>query len=119
MKPLFTTYRYPFLCLLGAFLAAIAFFILALHLNDSMWFARGGSVVCLLAIAAEYGLLQIQQEVLNNRVAGLGTLSGPKLKNLDVPPPYQRLKISAHIIGVNGTFIWGFGDLLVKQVCSA
>lgn len=114
MKPLFSTYRYPFICLVGALSAGVAFFILSLCLKDSMWFARGGSIVCLFAVAAEYGLLQVQQQALNDRVAGLGGWDGPVLKDLDVPPPYQRLKIAAHILGISGTFIWGFGDLLAK-----
>lgn len=113
MNSLFTTYRYPFGCLV---VAAIAFFIslIAGVKCDSMWFARGGSIVVLLGAAAEYGLLQLQQQVLNDRVAGLGSWGGPVISSLDIPPPFPRLRVAAHIFVVVGTFVWGFGDILLK-----
>jgi hypothetical protein len=113
MKELVTTYRYTFLCLIAALAVGALFYMLAAWLNDGMWFARGGSLVCLFSLAAEYGLIQVQQQVLNKRVAGAGSWDGPVLENFDIPSPFPRLKIGAHILVISGTFIWGFGDLLV------
>jgi hypothetical protein len=113
MNSLTINYRYPFGCLIAGAIAFFIFLLLGIKV-DSMWFARGGSIVVLLGAAAEYGLLQVQQEVLNNRVAGLGTWGGPMISNLDIPPPFPRLRIAAHVFVVVGTFVWGFGDILLK-----
>lgn len=114
MRELLTTYRYPFGCLVIA-TAAFFGFLIAGALKDPMLFVRGGSIVVLFSAAAEYGLLQVQNHVTNSRINGVGSWGGPILSNFDIPPPFPRLRVTAHIYVIVGTFIWGFGDyFLIK-----
>jgi hypothetical protein len=114
MKELLTTYRYPTICLSVATIAFFAFLVAGIRC-DAMLFARGASIVVLFSAAAEYGLLQIQQEILNKRIRGLGGWDGPVVESFDIPHPFPRLRVTAHIYVVVGTFVWGFGDLLLAQ----
>ena len=59
MKKLITDYQYPFGCTLISAVSLVIFFILGLKFNPG-WFGRGGSIIVLFAVAAEYGLVTLQ-----------------------------------------------------------
>ncbi len=113
LRELFTTYRYSFGCL---FWGSVAFFasLATGILYKPEFFSRGASIVVLFGAAAEYGLLEVQNQKINERIRGLGGLSGPVLQDLNIPSPFAALRIGAHICVVIGTFIWGFGDLMLQ-----
>ena len=119
MKELFTTYRYPLGCLLFSLSACMIFLILGIT-DKHEWFGRGGAVVVMFAVAAEFGLSQIQTEKTNERINGLGGIGGPVVKDLNIPPPYESLRMVSHIFVAIGTIIWGFGDWFLSWViCNA
>ncbi len=119
MNELTSTYKYPFGCIVFSVLSLLVFLIMGI-LNNYEWFSRGGSIIVLFGVASEFGLIQIQSEKINERINGVGSLSGPVIRNLDIPPPYRVLRIISHICVVIGTLIWGFGDwFLAEIICSA
>ncbi len=109
IKELITTYRYPFGCILISIASFVVFYILGRSGNADL-FERGGSIIVLFGAASEYGLSKIYSEKINQRVNGLGGLSGPVIKDLNVGSLFQFLRAIAHICVTVGTFIWGFGD---------
>ena len=72
------SFKYPIICLLLSVLCVVAFLILGLS-NSHEWFSRGGALVTLFGIAAEYSLIQIQTKYLSSRFRGVGALSGGKI----------------------------------------
>lgn len=115
MTNLISTYKYPFGCIIFSFISCIIFLILGLS-NTHEWFGRGGAIIVLFGVAAEFGLIQIQSEKINERISGVGGLSGPVVTDLDIPSPFSTLRMFSHICVVVGTLIWGFGDWFLTWV---
>jgi hypothetical protein len=114
IKMLITDYQYPFGCAVFSFLSLCLFLVLGFSL-DPDWFGRGGSIIVLFAVAAEYGLVTIQSAEMTNRGNQQGKWGAPILR-FEMPEPFSKLKIVAHILAVVGTLIWGFGDLFIESV---
>lgn len=112
IKRLFDVYQYPFGCVLFSAVSLIVFFILGLC-RDPEWFGRGGSIIVLFAVAAEYGLLKLQSSEMEKRGKSQGTWDAPPL-TFKMEAPFSKLQISAHLLAVFGTLIWGFGDWFIK-----
>ena len=77
----------------------IVFYLLSSFLNDWTWFARSGSLlVCIGVITASYDIKG-------------------RMKESKAPDAFisQAIILESSIVVV-GTFIWGFGDLLVHIV---
>jgi hypothetical protein len=55
----------------------------------------------------------------NERLDGIGTISGQTLRELEVAPIFRRLRIWAHVCVIIGTFVWGFGDCLLEGGCAS
>lgn len=111
------SFKYPITCLLLSALCVVAFLILGLS-NSHEWFSRGGALVTLFGIAAEYSLIQIQTKYLSSNFRGVGALSGGKIDSFSVPTPYPLIQISAHLMVILGTLIWGFGDWCLNWIVS-
>ncbi len=111
------SFKYPIICLWLSVLCVITFLILGLN-NSYEWFSRGGALVTLFGIAAEYSLIQIQTKYLSNRYHGVGALSGGKIDSFAVPTPYPLIQTLAHLMVVLGTLIWGFGDWCLHWIIS-
>ena len=104
--------------LLFIILSVISFFLF-LHLGldqNSNLFSRGGSLIALFAVAAECRLSQVKAKKINEKVKGVGTLSGQVIQDLDAPPPFRLLRVISHLLVVVGTVIWGFGDLALDLI---
>jgi hypothetical protein len=80
------------------------------------WFARSGSVMCLLGAAAAFKLINDYNRVLGTAVEHGVTQSRRLELVLDPPKLYQSIQYFAYLTGIVGTLIWGYGDLLVRLV---
>lgn len=114
MKILITDYQYPFGCTVISALSLVIFFILGVNLNPE-WFSRGGSIIVLFAIAAEYGLVITQSAEMEKRGKSPGTWDAPSL-TFKMPAPFSKLRMSAHLLAIIGTLIWGFGDWFIEHL---
>lgn len=85
MKILITDYKYPFGCAVLSALSLVLFFILGINLNAE-WFGRGGSVIVLFAVTAEYGLVILQSAEMEKRGELQGTWDAPPL-TFGMPAP--------------------------------
>lgn len=81
--------------------------------RDPEWFGRGGSVIVLFAIAAEYGLLKLQSSEMEKREMSQGTWDAPAL-TFKMEAPFSALQMSTHLLAIFGTLIWGFGDWFIE-----
>ena len=112
MKKLITDYQYPFGCILISAASLVIFFILGLKFNPQ-WFGRGGSIIVLFAVAAEYGLVTLQSAEMEKQGKLQGSWDAPPLR-FEMPFPFSKLRTSAHILAIIGTLIWGFGDWFLE-----
>ncbi len=106
------SYKYEWLILGIAVLAAVTS-IIGDYVSDSYnWFARSGSIVVLLALVVEYRIsthiyedfqrAQFQQSMIDLPIP------------IKAKPTKQRknVSITAHLFVVLCTLIWGYGDLI-------
>lgn len=79
------------------------------------WFQRSGAVLCMLSIAAEFRLNQLDRTNLiddwNARINDEKALDSPMF----IETNYEKgMKLIAHTSVGIGTFVWAYGDLLIK-----
>jgi hypothetical protein len=78
------------------------------------WFSRSGAVMCLIAAAANFGLVKIHQSDLAKILRDQDHSAREKAEAILKPPEtYTRLSWLSYVTGVLGTAIWGYGDLLL------
>ena len=101
--------RFPLKCLLAAWAAGCVGLVLGIWIAPE-YFSRMGSVVVLFALMGEYALLKRELGLLYQRLTK-GNGDGPG----DLSPSrwHQKKALVSHATIVIGTFIWGFGDLLL------
>jgi hypothetical protein len=80
------------------------------------WFARSGSVMCLIGAAATFKLINDYNHALETAVEHGVTQSRRVELVFDPPKLYQSIQYFAYLTGIVGTLIWGYGDLLVRLV---
>jgi hypothetical protein len=78
------------------------------------WFARSGSVMCLIGAAATFKLINDYGHALATAVENGVTLARRVELVFDPPKLYQTVQYLAYLTGIVGTLIWGYGDLLVR-----
>ena len=78
------------------------------------WFSRSGAVMCLIAAAANFGLVKIHQSDLAKIIRDQDRSAREKAEAILKPPQtYTRLSWLSYVTAVLGTAIWGYGDLLL------
>jgi hypothetical protein len=79
------------------------------------WFARSGSVMCLVGAAVTFRLAHFYQRALATALKE-GLVSVPREVELRLNPPksYVALSYLGYLTGIVGTAIWGYGDLLLR-----
>ena len=77
------------------------------------WFARSGSVMCLIGAAAAFKLINDYGHALATAVENGITLTRRVELVFNPPKLYQTVQYLAYLTGIVGTLIWGYGDLLV------
>jgi hypothetical protein len=78
------------------------------------WFARSGSVMCLIGAAATFKLINDYGHALATAVENGLTLTRRIELVIDPPKLYQTVQYLAYLTGIVGTVIWGYGDILVR-----
>jgi hypothetical protein len=102
--------------------AAWLFAIFSYYLSSKAgtdWFARSGSVMCLVGAAVTFRLAHFYQRALATALKE-GLVSVPREIELRLNPPksYVVLSYLGYLTGIVGTAVWGYGDLML-QVISA
>jgi hypothetical protein len=77
------------------------------------WFARSGSVMCLIGAAATFKLINDYGHALATAVENGITHARRAELMFDPPKLYQTVQYLAYLTGIVGTLIWGYGDILV------
>jgi len=79
------------------------------------WFSRSGAVMCLVSAAAVFRLGRVQQTEIARILHDRNETDREKLEDVLGSPSrlHQLLSIAAYIIGLVGTVIWGYGDLVL------
>src|SRR3981081_420056 len=72
------------------------------------WFARSGSVMCLIGAAATFKLINDYNRALATAVEQGVTHSRRVELVLDPPKLYQSIQYFAYLTGIVGTLIWGY-----------
>jgi hypothetical protein len=78
------------------------------------WFARSGSVMCLIGAAATFKLIDDYGHALATAVENGITLTRRVELVFNPPKLYQTVQYLAYLTGIVGTLIWGYGDILVR-----
>jgi hypothetical protein len=124
----FSKYKTEWLLLCGALVIAIGSILADLYSEkDTTWFARSGAILVLFSAIVEYRLSSflfddIHKAAVKNAIknAAISTFEDNKLlyalTAIKPKPPKSRatLAITSHIFIIIGTFIWGYGDFIVK-----
>ncbi|MBI1423770.1 MAG: hypothetical protein GC149_09930 [Gammaproteobacteria bacterium] len=85
---------------------------LACKYGRADWFARSGSIMVLLSAMSEYQNVNLQEQINVRATRGAGAIGGG-VGPLDQPRQRQILLKVLHFSVVFGTFIWGYGDILI------
>ena len=112
MQPLsLTNPRLPGLCLLMSWLLGAIGFLLGLAI-EPMWFARFGSLVVLFALIGEFSMMRGELTRLYDR---LSDSDDGLVHSSDFTPSrwHNKKILLLHLTAIIGTFIWGFGDLVL------
>lgn len=112
-----TNYKYVLGCLALSVVSTIMFLIAGLKC-DYEWFGKGGSIIVLFSVAAEYGLTLLQSEEMQKRAPESSGWDAIPL-SFAMPKPFGIIRLAAHIFVVVGTLIWGFGDWFLEWVFQA
>ncbi len=104
------------LCIFGLILAAASFLVDGyVKSNNVDLFARSGAVLVLLGAVLEYHL-SLGASIKRRYTPG-ESVSMLKLAEYFNPTEEEKkMKPFAHFMVIFGTFVWGFGDLVVKLV---
>lgn len=107
--------NFPIKMILTAWAFGIVGFLCGYNFDPNL-FSRFGSVIVLLAIVAEYSLFKSELDGLYRRLEGQGAAvcGNAGIQNLKPTSWHKRQSLFAHITIVVGTFIWGFGDLIIS-----
>jgi hypothetical protein len=84
--------------------------------NSGTWFARSGSVLCLIGAIATFWLVNNYARALTIAVEHGITLARRVELMANPPKLYQSVQYFAYMTGIVGTVIWGYGDILVRLV---
>ena len=91
-----------FLCVISAIIAKG---------TDGVFFARSGSILCLLGTAAQFILSNTRKTTIETILTSEASRL-QKLKMIhDKPKGYSVLFALSSTAGVLGTLVWGYGDL--------
>ena len=92
------------LCLISAFLA---------RGTDGVFFARSGSILCLLGTAAQFILSHARRTNIETILTTSDLSKRQKWELIhDKPVGYRVLFGLSSTAGILGTIVWGYGDLL-------
>ena len=81
------------------------------------WFSRSGAVMGLVGAAVTFRLGNFYQRGLATALKeGLVSVSREIELRLEPPRAYVLLSYFGYLIGIVGTGIWGYGDLLVRLI---
>lgn len=96
---------------LSGIAAAVISFGVSFQKCDFSWFGRSGALVVMCAVIAEFTNIRVQQFINERATRGAGALGGG-VGSLEQPKFRQNWSMITHIVGVLGTLIWGYGDLI-------
>ncbi len=98
------------LLLIASWIAGGLGLILGIAL-EPIWFARFGSLVVLFAVMSEYTLLHNELRIIYDNLENHESIS----KITDITPSrwHHKKMWLTHLTVILGTFIWGFGDLIL------
>jgi hypothetical protein len=100
--------------------AAWLFAIFSYYLSSKAgtdWFARSGSVMCLVGAAVTFRLAHFYQRALAAALKeGLVSVSREIELRLNPPKSYVVLSYLGYLTGIVGTAVWGYGDLVLQVV---
>ncbi len=99
-------------CIILAVSIGIVSYIYAIRINEPLWFSRSGSMIVLFSIMAEYSNYNVQQFINSAATRGAGAIGGG-VGPLSQPKIRKNLSRLTHITAAIGTFIWGYGDLII------
>jgi hypothetical protein len=104
---------------LGLLLAAVWIFAaFSLYLSRTTggdWFARSGSIMCLVGAIVAFRLVGLYQSGLQAALKhGIMSVAREIELSLEPPKPYTILAYVGYLTGVVGTVVWGYGDLLLR-----
>lgn len=99
------------ICLLSLGLGWVAYsFYSDLGCHSLDYFARSGSIMVLLAAIVEYRRIPLYQE----RLAKGEVLASGYVRRHEWSRLFKSVGLVAHVSVVLGTFIWGYGDVLLQ-----
>jgi hypothetical protein len=78
------------------------------------WFARSGSVMCLIGAAATFKLINDYNRAIGTAVEHGITMARRVELVFDPPKLYQTVQYWGYLTGIVGTLIWGYGDILLR-----
>lgn len=104
-------YRLPILLLSLGILFCIASAIASINSTES-WFARSGAILTFVSVVVQFVLSNLRKEELENLFKSNIGLKEKVRKIKQKHPMHNPLSIITGIIGLAGTLIWGYGDLL-------
>jgi len=78
------------------------------------WFARSGSVMCLIGAAATFKLINDYNRAIGKAVEHGITMARRVELVFDPPKLYQTVQYWGYLTGIVGTLIWGYGDILLR-----
>ena len=105
---------YEICCVFIAISIGVISYIYAFKTNEPLWFARSGSMMVLFSIMAEYSNYNVQLFINSAATKGAGSVGGG-VGLLSQPKFRIYLSRVTHITAAVGTFIWGYGDIFIKQ----
>jgi len=85
--------------------------------NDTDWFSRSGSLMCLVGAVVTFKLAAFYQSAIATALKE-HLVSVPREIALELNPPqsYVVLSYLGYLTGVVGTGVWGYGDLLHRLI---
>lgn len=96
-------------------LVILSSFIVSIELDDSIFFARSGSIITLLGVIMEYRRIMFTDKN-NHYVSGNQISLSQTRKLFDVSCEDKKIRLISNIIVIIGTIIWGYGDLLIQYL---
>ncbi len=128
----FSNYKTEWILLLIGVLFSIASILFdVLSTDNTIWFARSGSIVVLVSAIVEYRLASYiytdidesirktaRKRAITPQISDNPLVEGIVKSNItsmpEAPKSRKALSVISHTFIITGTIIWGYGDLLIS-----
>lgn len=104
-------YRHPILLLSFGIIFCIGSVFASINATES-WFARSGAILTFVSVVVQFLLTNLRKAEIENLFKSNIGLKEKVRKIKHKHPIHNPLSIITGIIGLIGTLIWGYGDLL-------